>query len=200
MFERPVYIHLSRHPLAMIKSFVDHHMEQAYFYHDAFTARQAAEIVWTITHRNILTFLRDVPADRHVHVCYEDLVAQPLATMRTVSQAIGLDFHPDLLEPYKDKDRKIPAGVHPESRSMGDPAFHTFRTITTERAVAPDDDTLGDPARALAGELGYELPGRRAAADGAVAATAPEAARARHVRDALQQQRRRRAAGPIATS
>jgi amino acid adenylation domain-containing protein len=195
-FERPLYVHLSRHPFAMVRSFADHHMEQVYFPHEGFTARQAGELVWLMTHRNVLDFLRDVPADRQAHVRYEDLVTQPDRTMRAVCAALDLEFAGELLEPYLNKDRKIPPGVRPDSKPLGDPKFHAYGRITAERADIQADDvngaSWGSATIALASELGYDVHPRDPRTRPDHAPGTADAARAGQIRDRLEQRRRRR--------
>jgi hypothetical protein len=187
-FERPLYVHLSRHPYTAVRSFANHHMDQVYFPHEGFTSRQAGELVWVMTHRNVLAFLQNVPVSRQAHVRYEDLVAQPERTMRTLSTALGLWFDPGLLQPYVNKDRKVPPGVRADSKPMGDPKFHTFGRITAERTEITREDldaAWGAPTVAVAAELGYDIhrPESRLQADEA------RNTRAQQVRDRLNQRR-----------
>ena len=190
-FERPLYVHLSRHPQAAIRSFAENHMDQVYFPHRGFTARQAGEIVWGITHENVLTFLARVPEDRQVHLHYERLVEAPEEVMRQLCAVLRLEFHPDLLEPYKDKDRKILSGLHPESKSMGDPKFHALDRIVNERSVASSGIDLGRPTIATAAKLGYALTAQDSTGRASSLAFEP-AALAEHTRGALGELMRRR--------
>jgi hypothetical protein len=185
-FDRPIFLHLHRHPHDVIRSFVDHHMEQVYFNHHGFTPRQAAEIVWTLTHRNVLAFVGEVPADRVAEVSYEALVTAPERTMRTVMSTIGLGFDPGVLTPYENKDRKVPGGLYPDSKSMGDPKFHGFRTIVPNVHVPIGTDSeLSAATMAVAERLGYRLP--------AAQASDPDpAGRAAGTRRALEARRLRR--------
>jgi hypothetical protein len=71
-FDGARYIHLLRHPHAMIQSFEAAKLDQVFFrYENPFTVRELAEIIWVMSHRNILEFLKDVPQERQHIVRYE---------------------------------------------------------------------------------------------------------------------------------
>ena len=200
-FDRPLYVHLSRHPFGMVRSFADHHMDQVYFPHDGFTSRQSGELVWLMTHRNVLDFLQHVAPARQAHVRYEDLVTLPDRTMRALCAALDLTFDDEVLHPYLNKDRKIPPGVRPDSKPLGDPKFHAYGRITAERAqIESDVMSLGSAALALAAELGYAVqdsPPLTVEADDAT-----DAIRAKQIRDRLDHrrgQRHSRAAAAVRT-
>jgi amino acid adenylation domain-containing protein/FkbM family methyltransferase len=162
-FEEPLYIHLVRHPYSMVRSFESFHMEQVLMLggHD-FTPRQVGELVWTVSHQNIVEHLAGVPRHRQYRIRFEDLTRRPREVMEGMCATMGLEFHPDLLDPYKDVERKMTDGVHADSTPMGDTKFHTYGRIEAAaaerwRAVA-DDDFLGDVTWELARSLGYERP------------------------------------------
>ena len=57
-FDEPLYIHLTRHPYAMVRSFERYHMDQVLFLKDQpFHPRRLAELVWLISHQNTTQFL-----------------------------------------------------------------------------------------------------------------------------------------------
>jgi hypothetical protein len=161
-FEEPFYIHLVRHPATMVRSFEAFHMDRVLMLeeHD-FTPRQVAELVWYTTHRNAVAFLAAVPAHRQCRIRYEDLAARPRETMERLCAALGLPFHEDLLDPYKDVERKMIDGVHPDSPPMGDTKFRGYGRIEPRAADTGQgvgDDLLGDLTWELAEQLGYERP------------------------------------------
>jgi hypothetical protein len=50
-FDQPLYIHLARHPYAMVRSFEGFHLNQVLLTGEhGYTARQFAELVWTVSH------------------------------------------------------------------------------------------------------------------------------------------------------
>jgi amino acid adenylation domain-containing protein len=60
-FENALYIHLLRHPRGMIRSFEEAKLDQIFFRHaHPFSRRAQAEMIWTISHQNILEFLQEV--------------------------------------------------------------------------------------------------------------------------------------------
>jgi amino acid adenylation domain-containing protein len=161
-FEDAIYIHLVRHPLAMVRSSENFHMQQVWgIGQHPYSDLQLAELIWTLSHRNILNFLSSIPAARQIRVQFEQLVGQPRETMDGLCRVLGIDFHDDLLEPYKEKERKMLDGIHPESMPMGDTHFHGYEQI--EAAVAQkwmngDDGGLADMTLDVAEQLGYARP------------------------------------------
>jgi len=162
-FDGAYYVQLVRHPYSMVRSFEKHHLEQAlYLYRHEFSSRQLAELVWLVSHRNICDFFEQIPAERQLRLRFEDLVQEPESAMRALCKRIGLEFHPDMVNPYKDLDRKMVDGIHAESMPMGDTKFLARKSIEAEAAASADDvagdDFLGDACWSLAERLGYRRP------------------------------------------
>jgi amino acid adenylation domain-containing protein len=161
-FDRPLYIHLLRHPYGMIRSFEEARVDQVFFPADQpFARRELAEAVWVLAERNILEHLGTVPADRRLDVRFEDLVRDPDTELRRICAFAGLDYHPAMAEPYRRSSERMTDGLHAESRMLGDVKFHQHSGVD---AAAADrwrgwvtEDFLGEPARALAARLGYPL-------------------------------------------
>jgi hypothetical protein len=60
-FDQPKYIHLTRHPYAMVRSFEKYHMDQVlYLKEQPFSAQELGELVWIISHMNVMDFLEKV--------------------------------------------------------------------------------------------------------------------------------------------
>ncbi len=161
-FEEPKYIHLIRHPLGMIHSFEEAKLDQIFFRQEhGFSRRQLAELIWQASHENIVEFLREVPASRQHWVRFEDLLREPEATLRGICEFLGLDYHPDMAEPYKAKSERMTDGVHAESRMLGDVKFHEHKGVEAQVAERWRErysvSSLGDGARALAAGLGYDV-------------------------------------------
>ncbi|MCP5066710.1 MAG: amino acid adenylation domain-containing protein [bacterium] len=159
-FRDPLYIHLTRHPLAMVQSFERYHMEQVLFVepHD-FSSRQLAELVWLISHQNTQQFLKGVPAERQVRIRYEDLVTDPEVSLQSCCAGLGLPFHSDLVDPYKDIEKKMVDGVHSVSAPMGDTRLLEHGKIDPSLAdawKAGRHDPLSEATWAIAGQFGYE--------------------------------------------
>jgi hypothetical protein len=168
-FENPLYIHLLRHPYGMIHSFENVRLDRIYFREQkAFSVRELGELVWLINHRNILAFLEEVPAERQLRLHYETLVREPERTADELSGFLGLEFHPDMLEPYKERQKRMTDGLYSvsESRMIGDVKFHGYSEIEAKAADRwkgqIETDFLSDITWELAEKVGYErLAGER---------------------------------------
>jgi acyl-CoA synthetase (AMP-forming)/AMP-acid ligase II/acyl carrier protein len=169
-FEDAVYIHLQRHPYGMIRSFEEARLEQLWFYRMLgqkipniddvpYHKRQFAEAMWVIFHRNIRDFLAGIPKERKLAMHFEDVTANPEASMRKVCDLLGLGFDAGMLEPQKDSKKRMTDGVHEISRMIGDPKFHQHKKIDSAVAdqwkSAFDVDFLSDQTIELMNEFGY---------------------------------------------
>jgi aryl carrier-like protein len=170
-FRDPLYIHLTRHPYPMVRSFEEIHMDQVLFLHEhPYSVRQLGELVWAISHMNIVEFLEGIPQDRQVRIRFEDLVARPREVMEDMCERLNLEFHEDLLDPYKEKEGRMTDGIHAASTPMGDMKFHKHGSIQPEVAdklkEVATDNFLGDVTWSLAKTFGYEPPGTPVASSG----------------------------------
>ena len=201
LFDEPLYLHLLRHPCGMIRSYTDYNMHEAFqirFKVDEpipFSPRQIAELVWVVSHQNILKLFEKVPAARRHRVRFEDAVGRPEATMRGVCDFLGLDYQSEMIYPYDHPERKMVDGVVSQDRMHGDQKF-----LVKHKAIDPKvanawrehltGDFLGGPARALAAEFGYDdLPPKRqeSAVDAVVAEISNQALDARELLANLDQ-------------
>jgi amino acid adenylation domain-containing protein len=173
-FEAVKYIHLIRHPNAVIRSFEEARLQVFFppFFTDEhpFSARHLAELVWYINHRNIREFLKDIPAERQHRVYFEELVSQPPKVMKEVAQFLNLDFDENMVDPYREEHKsRMTDAIHPMARMLGDVKFHQHKGIdarAAEHANVQSKLPLGELTRRLARELGYDMDeeDRRAAA------------------------------------
>jgi amino acid adenylation domain-containing protein len=156
------YLHLVRHPLATVRSFVEARTDRLFGFDHPFEPRVMAELVWLVSHQNILRFLAGVPAGRQLRVRFEDLVQSPRGPLEEVCRFLDLPFDPDMLEPHKEKEHRMTDGLHPLSRGLVDVKFHQHEGINA--AVADQwrregsPSRLGDLAWELAAGLGYDRP------------------------------------------
>jgi thioesterase domain-containing protein len=162
-FDGARYIHLLRHPLAMIRSFEKARLDQVFFrFPHRFTRRQLAELIWSVSQENILRFLAEVEPERQYLLRFEDLVARPEDELRRLCHWLEIELHPAMAEPYQDKESRMTDGIHPWSRMLGDVKFHGHRAVDPAAAhrwrEEKQDDLLGAPAAGLARRLGYEAP------------------------------------------
>ncbi len=166
-FESPRYIHLLRHPGAMIASFTKARLEQVFFRHEHdLDPRRLAELIWLVSQENLRDFLAKVPPERQIRLRFEDLVSDPRHEMERLAAFLGIEFHPALLDPYDDTARRMTDGAHALSKMVGDVKFHEHRKVDPEAADAWRRDgweaTLGEPTWRMAEALGYERPKRPA--------------------------------------
>jgi len=163
-FENPLYIHLVRHPYAIIPSFEKARLQVFYppFFKDdhAFSTKELAELVWVISHQNILEFLSDIPADRQYRVFYEDIVSRPQEIMAEISRFLNVEYHPDMLEPQKDPQVRMTDAIHPLAKMVGDVRFFEHKGIDAANANRWKEtlqvDYLGEVSWGLAESFGYE--------------------------------------------
>lgn len=161
-FDDPLYIHLTRHPLGMIRSFMKARLSEVFFRrvtHD-FSAREVSELIWLRCHQNILTLLETIPDDRKHRLSFEGLTGSPEETMHELCGFMDIEFHYEMVKPEKDKDKKMTDGLHDISKMMGDPKFHSHKKIDPMIAYTwkkdMDVSSLGELTRSIAGELGYD--------------------------------------------
>ncbi len=158
-FEDALYIHLVRHPYAVIDSFAKNRMDRLMGESDN-DPYQMGEQIWTTMNNNILDFQDSIGEERCFQLRYEDLVTQPEAVMRELCAFLGVEFLPALLLPYEGE--RMTDGVHEASLGIGDPNFHKRQGIEPslanawQTAVLPRQ--LGRASRQLAAEFDYELP------------------------------------------
>jgi acyl transferase domain-containing protein/acyl carrier protein len=157
----PKYIHLVRHPYGMIESFLRMRLERVLGVatDDRFAL---AERTWRTSNLNVRALAKS-RGDRVHMLRYEDLVADPESAMRALCAFLGVAFEPAMLDPYSGE--RMTDGVHAQSIPIADPNFSSHRDIDKslvdrwrDAGVLPD---LGEETRALAIELGYDLPAKR---------------------------------------
>ncbi len=166
-FTEALFIHLVRHPMATIHSFeeirVDLVTQDPTTDDLPLSPRQKGELWWLTGHRNILSFLQNVPTNRQFRLHYEDLVAAPEQSIRPLCDFLNIPFSTNLLEPYQEKQRRMTDGVTALGKTLGDQKFHTHQTIDANAAERWRDhyqeDFLCDASWTLAQSLGYEREG-----------------------------------------
>ncbi len=162
-FDRPIYIHLSRHPYAMIRSFAKMHMEQVMFLRpNAYNGQQLGELIWNQSHQNALDFLEDIPSELQFHLQYEHLVQNPEAAMHELCDHLNLEFHPDLLKPYENIEHKMTDGLYKDSKPMGDVRLLKHGRIRADLAKQSEavtkDNFLSTKTWKVAEQLNYQHP------------------------------------------
>ena len=172
-FEGARYIHLVRDPHAVSRSFESYHMDQI-LHLDRSPAlpsgRRLGEAVWTISHRNILDFTREVDSERIMKIQFEDLVTAPADVMRGVAAFLGVAYVAAMADPYSDLDSRMVDGLHAESTPMGDTRLLERDQVDPSVATRWDGDapSLGPATLDVQQRLaGADRPDRRAMADAA---------------------------------
>jgi acyl transferase domain-containing protein/thioesterase domain-containing protein len=151
LFDRPIYIHLIRHPYAVIDSVIQNRfVEMLGFGH--LDPQTLGELMWQRSNSNILDHLATVEPERQISIRYEDLVREPEHVMRGLSDHLGIPYEDALVTPYE--GRRMRDG-------LGDPNFHRHGRIRADLANAwvhaRVPKPLGWAAKILASKLGYEL-------------------------------------------
>jgi len=159
LFEKPKYIHLVRHPLSVIESFVRNRMERLVGI-ETQDPSQLAEEIWSGSNANVIDFCERIDSTRHFRVHYEDLVRNPEKAMQDLCSFLELPFEDALLKPYEGK--RMTEGLHATSVGIGDPNFLNHDSIDQSLADAWKtvslDRRLGGFIRRVARELNYDLP------------------------------------------
>ena len=114
LFPEAKFIHLVRHPGAVVESYTRTHMDLLNSGYATGDPAGEAEAVWQICHANILGLVEEVGSGRALQVRYEDLVADPRSTMEAIAAFLGVEFHEAMLTPYDGRagphDRRTVAG------------------------------------------------------------------------------------------
>lgn len=159
LFEQAKYIHLVRHPYAVIDSFVKNRMDKILGI-DEVNPYWLAEQVWTTCNRNILDFFQEIAPSNHQIVYYEELVKQPAKVMARLCEFLDIPFDEAVLEPYQ--GQRMTDGVHPQSLPVDDPNFRNHNQIDSalgevwRQIQLPRP--LGNFAEEVATRLDYQLP------------------------------------------
>ncbi len=126
--------------------------------------------LWTQMHGNestgtrafldLLEFFKNIPAQRHCGLQFEDLVTHPQNTIANLCDFLQIEFHPAMLAPQDNTQERMTDGIHPESRMIGDMKFHRHNGISAEAANLWKEhfrlDFLCDETWEVAKLLGYE--------------------------------------------
>ena len=161
-FENPRYLWIVRHPWAVVKSLLAQPMIRQMLSltdDDPRAPVKLAEELWRSRNENLEKFLGDIPQERWYRFRYEDLVRDPEPIIRRCLKTIGVEFHPDCLDPYRG-DRMASRDVK-GAQPVGDPTFPVHGEIKPEFACRRMDDfhptKLDDATLQLGRRLGYDV-------------------------------------------
>jgi hypothetical protein len=159
LFENARYIHLVRHPYAMIESFLRIRLDKL-FSPPIYGAHPVdpyvvAEKVWTTCVGNTRRLQAAVDPARYHLIRYEDLVSDPRATMGRLCAFLDIPFDEAVLQPYDDRRERMITGI-------GDPNILQHDSVDARLGEAWRSirlpHWLSQETQRLATELGYELP------------------------------------------
>ena len=158
LFNNAKYIHLVRHPYAVIESFTRMRMDKLISSGDT-NPYKLAESIWNDSNQNILEFAREIDPERYYLVRYEELVSQPQQVMEGICNFLDIPFDPAVLTPYQGD--RMTDGVHRNSLSLGDPNFSNRNSIEAKLAETWREiklpHILGSYTQQIARTLNYEL-------------------------------------------
>jgi pimeloyl-ACP methyl ester carboxylesterase/aryl carrier-like protein len=155
--DAPRFVHVVRHPLAMMDSFARQRLDRLIgaATDDPLTM---AETIWRVMNSNIRTLAAEVGDDRCLVLRYEDLVTHPEDQSRRLCTFLGVPYDSALLDPYGGE--RMTDGVSERSLPVGDPNFAVRRAIDPDLAEAWREVVLprglAEETAALAREFGYE--------------------------------------------
>lgn len=159
LFTGAKYIHLVRHPYAVMDSFVRNRMHKI-FNLEPEDPYRLAELVWHHSNANIHAFLATVDPQRRYFLRYEDLVTRPETTLESLCQFLEVPFDPAVLTPYQGE--RMTDGIRSRSLAVDDPNFKQRHRIEPDLATAWKHVTLPRPLQVesqnLASQFSYELP------------------------------------------
>ena len=159
LFSSAKYIHLVRHPYAVIESFARMRMDKLLGASNT-SPYALAEEIWSASNDNILKFAQVINPNQLLLVHYEELVANPEKVMRQVCDFLEIPFAEQVLTPYQGD--RMTDGINDASISIGDPNFLNRRQIDPQLATAWQQISLPKPldysTQDIATKLNYELP------------------------------------------
>ncbi|MEB3226013.1 MAG: alpha/beta fold hydrolase, partial [Synechococcus sp.] len=159
LFDKAKYIHLIRHPYAVIESFARLRMDKLLGAEQQ-NPYALAESIWTESNQNIVELGNRVNANQYLQVIYEDLVRDPRAVLTQICAFLEVEFAEALLDPYGGD--RLTDGLHAQSMGVGDPNFLQHQGIDPSLAEKWRSiellHRLQGPTINLAHRFRYELP------------------------------------------
>ncbi|HXU29820.1 MAG TPA: thioester reductase domain-containing protein, partial [Thermoanaerobaculia bacterium] len=154
LFPRARFVHLVRHPVACISSYVRERFHGIFPETRGIDPYDCGEWVWTRVQEGILEAEAELEPGRMHRLYFEDLAGDPERALRRLCPSLGLSFEPALLTPYSGH-RMVAGGFQ-----VGDPNFTRYASIRADKADAWRDAALPHGLReetlAVAERLGYD--------------------------------------------
>lgn len=178
LFPRARFIHLVRHPVACIGSYVRERFHGIFAETHGLDPYDCAEWCWTRVQEGILELEAELDPGRMQRLYFEDLATNPEQALRRLCPSLGLSFEPGLLTPYAGH-RMVAGGFQ-----VGDPNFVRHKKIEMAKADAWRDERLPRGLRpqtlAVAERLGYDTSAMPASRPGHASQARPSGAAAEH--------------------
>ncbi|MDH3707697.1 MAG: sulfotransferase, partial [Acidimicrobiia bacterium] len=148
-FPEARFVHLVRNPSDVIRSLVRMQLyKQSLALFPAGTSPyHVAEAIWVRHNEHIAAALATIDDDRRLLVRYEDVVAEPAATLAGVCDLLGLAPDARMADPYASDNGPVAAGA-------GDPGVNR-RTSVESRPAGGAFYPLSERCLALARRYGY---------------------------------------------
>ncbi len=160
LFESPKYIHLTRHPYGMIKSYTEERSDMLFPFELDLEAEQFAEANWLSSHQAIEQGLEDIPMRRQMHLTFEQLTASPETSMQQVCRFLNIDYHPSMINPYDESEQRMVKSVNENGIMIGDRKFYQHQNINPNVAHTWKEtyksDFLRDDTLETAALFGYQ--------------------------------------------
>ncbi|GAL83171.1 polyketide synthase [Sporocytophaga myxococcoides] len=158
-FSNAKYVFLVRHPFAVMESIVRNRFHK-FIPGNESDPDKNAEKIWYDFNKNIVDFISEIPAGKAITVYYEDLIANPKATLTAINDFLQIPFEESMLNPYE--GNKLIKGLHDNSMSVGDPNFLKHDSVKKEFSyfwksaykVLPN---LNSDTKKFASRLGYDI-------------------------------------------
>lgn len=154
LFPRARFVHLVRHPVACISSYVRERFHGIFPETRDIDPYDCGEWVWTRVQEGILELEAELGPGRMHRLYFEDLTSDPERVLRRLMPSLGLSFERALLTPYSGH-RMVAGGFQ-----IGDPNFARHGSIRADKAEAWRDEVLPRALReetlAVAERLGYD--------------------------------------------
>ena len=183
MFKNAHYIFIHRHPYASINSMVKEtlmtgtdRLKESMRCLEIPTCDQRArsrdaactqvwnfmDNLWSQGNSNIVDFLKGVDKFKCVDVYYEDLVSNPMQTMRNICSILNMAYNDCMVHPYSGDGTRTFEPVEPGGSGAADPNILNHREIEPRLANAWNSvnliGKLSEKSMQVASALGYRLP------------------------------------------
>jgi len=159
VFDDVRVVHLLRHPLPVIQSFVKLRMDKLLGF-EGQDPYSLAEDIWRISNTNIQSLGQKLGSRQFLSLRYEDLVASPESSLRPLCDFLEIPFNEALLNPYV--GNRLTDGLHQQSMGVGDPNFLQHQSIDSSLATNWQklqlNHRLNPKTAELASFYGYQLP------------------------------------------